>query len=424
MVLLAMKKDITDSIKPKRKSQVRRFRQALALVIAPALLAIAAPGLIQPIEAQASRVVQAEDNQTPSWANGRMYGWFGLGPVPPRKGWLTITTQGWVWEAEGKAKVMLPFVRGDKKIARKDYEANGLTAIIEERQGWAWDTEKMRLFTLGRQGTFQTKDASLIDAFVKNPPSVASLDKQYKIKTLVEPLPKGALSHGDPIVGRRRDEMESFVQRMRRSKAADSLEQVLGKTKVEGMPFFSENQAEQLSGWLGLYQWNSQKRVYLDPTKISDEENLFEAYIHELWHFFQEQNIPIANQLLVKVPELPLEGVYGSMLGIKPDNKVGNLRQAIEQQAQEFLMGWNWLRITSRPGFIEDEAKALMTAYTRLYPGTAVMVEWLLEKPLWQKHPLKDKPETRKAWDFENFKKKHAATPASSEASQGTERKL
>lgn len=125
--------------------------------------------------------------------------------------------------------------------------------------------------------------------------------------------------------------------------------------------------------------------IELHPDQMpADPDAFYRALAHELAHRLQDTTVsPVWAARLAAARDTssrwsPPPGAYGND-GPVPDR--------IEQQAQEVMSAWDYLRRTAtRP----EDARGLLALHLLLYPGTGRMAQVLLDVlPLWQAHPLR-----------------------------------
>lgn len=376
-----------------------RFRRSVGIAISGFALALVPPVASAQVVSQPEVVAASV-----LWEGSSTYGWLSRGPFPPQPGWLSIDRRGFVFRPEFGRSVNLPFIALPQKQAREQFKLKGVAAIITSRPSPDWDSSGVRMFTTSGFGTFQTADAKALDALIASPPTAQMIDKQYpRPKTLMTAPTDGEIvasgNDGPPTMGsmssqvgpstmdRFRAESDFLIQKMSSTSSADSVKGVAGRARAMSMSKLRPQDIVALKAYFGIYPFGGEI-VFLDPSKSETEEDLLLTYAHELWHYFQYKKNPEANALYKQVPRSPLPGVYGSMDGVDTTNKKALLHQAIEQQAQEFMFAWQWMRRTTAPGMTSDRAREMLAAYARIYPGVPVMVDWLVAQPVWGANKL------------------------------------
>ncbi len=160
------------------------------------------------------------------------------------------------------------------------------------------------------------------------------------------------------------------TRQIERSAYADTLYALFGRpTRPVGLVGPRGRRAGRLGEYIA-----SRDSLALDPARMSSEEQLRHAVVHELAHRWQARARGQVRALWQGIPPIPDRRRYGH----------GSLS---EHQAEAVAFAVHFLQATAATD--AHEGISLLEHYEVLVPGTAAMVRHLALQPIYAAHPLR-----------------------------------
>jgi hypothetical protein len=174
-----------------------------------------------------------------------------------------------------------------------------------------------------------------------------------------------------PLVGLRDTAAARRVNRgLERSAYADSLYQLFGRpARRVGLVSMRGRAAGRLGEYIA-----SRDSLALDPARMTSEDQLRHALVHELAHRWQARAPGQIRTLWQEVPGIPDPRRYGH-------------RNPSEHQAEAAAFAVHFLQATASA--TETDGASLLEQYELLVPGTAAIARYLALQPIYADHPLR-----------------------------------
>lgn len=174
-----------------------------------------------------------------------------------------------------------------------------------------------------------------------------------------------------PLVGARDSAaIRAVTRRIEASAYADTLYALFGRP---ARPIGLVGPRGRGAGRLGEYI-GSRDSLALDPARMTSEEQLRHAMVHELAHRWQARAPGQLRTLWRGIAPIPDSRRYGH-------------RSVGEHQAEAVAFAVHFLQATA--GTTSADAALLMQQYEVLVPGTGAMARYLALQPVYAGHPLR-----------------------------------
>lgn len=287
-------------------------------------------------------------------AAGSRLGLLSIGGLPPVTGSLAVSGGSLVFRpAEGPAALAYPLYRTLTSDAKPQRQAT--VALLEvDRAGG----DPVYLFHLDG-AVLETASPGVLAELVTQPSRVDSLGPAWVTE-------RYALVSAQDTAAQL-DLLADLVA----TPYADSLFRLFG---TPTRPLGLVGPRGQHAGRLGEFI-TSRDSVSLSPARMTSMDQLRHALAHELAHRWQRAAPDEMAALWRGVPPIRDSLRYG-------------YQNDDEHQAEAVAFAVHFLQTTSAPDLPSDAALALLKAYERLVPGTAVMARRLVAQPVYHYHPL------------------------------------